>query len=136
MSRITISSAIVAAVLSAVLAWPGCSKQYAHKPLGKDGPEGQEVRGMVTALRSAAPAGLEAAIRQQTAGGLTELQAQTLEATLIQLARAEAVELEALDRFGDNVTRAALRVTSGGSSRTVCLLLVRADGRLRWAGRN
>ncbi|MGA2264945.1 MAG: hypothetical protein ABSH10_00750 [Phycisphaerae bacterium] len=136
MSRIMINSAIVAAVLFAALAWPGCSKEYARRPLGKDGPEGQEVRGMVAALRSADATGLEAVLRRQMAGGLTELQAQSLEATLIQLAKAEAVELEALDRFGEDVTRAALRVTSGGASRTVCLLLVRADGRLRWAGRN
>jgi hypothetical protein len=91
---------------------------------------------MLVALRSAGPAGLEEVIKQQAAGGLTDRQATALRATLEQLAKAQAVELEEMDRFGDDVYRAALGVTSGKSSRTVYMLLVVSDGWLRWAGKN
>jgi hypothetical protein len=136
MSRTTISKTIVAATLAIVLACPGCSKKYFRRPVEKDSPRAQEVRAMLGALRSAGPAGLEEVIRQQAAGGMTELQAQSLRGALVSLAEAEAVELEDMDRFGEDVYRAAFRVTAGGSSQSVCMLLVWADGRLHWAGRN
>lgn len=136
MSLTTISKVILAAMLPVVLACPGCTKKYARRPVEKDSPRAQEVLAMVAALHSAGPAELEGVIRQQAAGGLTELQAQSLCAALVLLSNAKAVELEDLDRFGEDVYRAALRVTTGGSSRMVCMLLVVSDGRLLWAGKN
>jgi hypothetical protein len=41
-----------------------------------------------------------------------------------------------LARFGKNVYRASLRLRAGGTSTVVCMLLVRSNGGLRWAGQN
>lgn len=137
MSRITTSRAALVLLAVAALAVAGCAKKYAQQSLGKDGPVAQEIGAMVAALRSAGPEGLDQAIQEQAAGGLTAIQERSLRASLSRIATADAAELEDLSRFGRNVYRASLRLRSGGgTSATVCMLLVHADGRLRWAGQN
>jgi len=128
---------IVAAAVVAALTSAGCSKKYEHKALDANGPVGQEVRAMAAALRSAGPGELEGVLQEQAATGLTSLQARSLRAVLLQLAKAQEVDVEDVSQFGQNVYRASLRLRSaGGTSASVCMLLVRADGQLRWAGRN
>ncbi|MCJ7544422.1 MAG: hypothetical protein MUP47_07650 [Phycisphaerae bacterium] len=137
MSRTTINKVILATVVLGSLTSAGCSKKYAHKALDANGPVGQEVRAMAAALRSAGPGELEGVLQRQAATGLTSLQAKSLRTVLLQLAKAKEVDVEDVSQFGQNVYRASLRLRSaGGSSVSVCMLLVRPDGRLRWAGRN
>lgn len=137
MSRTTISSTVLVAALAAALAVSGCGKRYPRQDVGKDSPTAQEVRAMVGQLQSAGANRLEEAIARQAAGGLTAIQTQSLRASLAQIAQAKTVELEDLSQFGRDVYRASLRLRSaGGTSGTVCMLLVRSDGALRWAGQN
>ena len=84
---------------------------------------------MAAAVRSAGPERLDQLLQQQGAGGLTSLQSKSLRAALLQIARSEEVELEDLSQFGDSVYRTSLRIrTPGGTSATLCMLLVRAMG--------
>lgn len=137
MSRITINSVILSAAVAALVMAPGCGKKYPRQDVGTDSPTAQEVRSMVGRLQSAGADGLEEAIARQAAGGLTAVQSKSLRASLAMIAKAETVELEDLSQFGRDVYRASLRLQSaGGTSATVCMLLVRSGGTLHWAGQN
>ncbi len=114
----------------------GCSRDYEQKKLGKDSPEAQRVRTMVDALRQGGEQGLAAAMRAQAAGGLTGAQELALQASLRELIAADGVEVEKVDSFGPQVYRATLRVSAGGQTRAVALLLVVKGDEFRWAGRN
>lgn len=114
----------------------GCGKDYEQKKLGKDSAQGQQVRAMVQALRDGGEKGLAGVMAQQAAGGLSDSQIQALRASLMELLRAGSVELERIDRFGPEVYRATLVLSTGGASRSAAFLLVEKDGQLRWAGRN
>jgi len=127
---------VLAAVVCAAVAWPGCSKKYPQTELAKDGPIAQQVLAMAAALQKTGPEGLDNVFEEQAAGGLTPQQERGLRAALLQIAKADEVELEDLSRFGKNVYRASLRLRAGGTSSEVCMLLVQSDGHLRWAGQN
>ncbi len=137
MSRTMINKIGLAALLAAALAWPGCSKKYTSKPLAKNGPVGQQIWAMAAMLRSAGPEQLDQVLERQAASGLTAQQERSLRAALLQIAHAEEVEVQDVMRFGKNVYRTSLRLRrAGGTSTTMCMLLVRSDGALRWAGQN
>ena len=132
MRRITITSVAATMLLLA----QGCSQNYDRKRPGPDSPRGQEVARMLTALREAGGDGLDETIRRHGAAGLDDARAGALRAALLELVEARSVELETLDRFGENVYRARFRVASGRDERKTHLLLVVSDGKLRWAGPN
>jgi len=132
-SRIT-EAAVVAAAL--VLAG-GCSKKYGHERLGTGSPEAAKVHKMLLDLREAGEKGLDETIRKDGADGLSQAQAKMLRATLLEMIRADAVELERMDRFGGSVWRAIFELTTReGSSTAAVLIVIPEDGRPRWAGRN
>ena len=114
----------------------GCSQEYAQKRPGPDSPRGREVSRMLAALREAGSDGLDETIRRHGAAGLDDARAGILRATLRQLIEATTVQLQTLDRFGENVYRAGFLVASGQDDRKTHLLLVLSDGELRWAGPN
>ena len=124
------------AILLLAAAAGGCSKDYEQKKLGKDSPEGQRVRAMVESLRQGGEKGLPDALARQSAGGLSQAQAEALQASLRELIQASSVEMERFDSFGPKVYRATFTITSAGNSRTAAFLLVAQGDELRWAGRN
>jgi len=132
MRRITITSVAATMLLLA----QGCSQKYDRKRPGPDSPRGQEVARMLSALREAGGDGLDETIRRDGAAALDDMRAGALRAALLELVEARSVELETLDRFGENVYRAGFRVASGRDERKTHLLLVVSDGELRWAGPN
>lgn len=91
---------------------------------------------MIASLREGGTDGLEEHLRQYAVSDLTDARTAALRATLMEIVNAEAAELARLDRFGDDVYRASMRLTSGVRTRTFPVLLVETDGALRWAGRN
>jgi hypothetical protein len=137
MSRTTTSKVLLVAAVCAAAAWAGCSKRYPQRELARNGPIGQQVWGMAAALQKAGPEGLDKLYERQAASGLTPQQERSLRAAMLQIAKAQKVEVQDLARFGKNVYRASLRLRSaGGTSSEVCMLLVRSNGALRWAGQN
>jgi len=114
----------------------GCGKDYDQKKLGKDSPQAAQVRAKVQALRDGGEKGLPGAMARQAAGGLSDAQTQALRASLMELLRAETVELERMDQFGPSVIRATFVLSSGSAKHSAAFLLVEKDGQLRWAGRN
>ncbi len=137
MSRTMINSVLLTAVAAALAGGlSGCSKQYAHKRLGTDSPEAEQVRKMIAALRSAETGDLPGVMAGQSAGGLTEMQAKSLRASLERIAKAEKVELVRVDQFGQDVHRAVLDIHAAGRGGQLCMLLVPDGSELRWAGPN
>jgi hypothetical protein len=118
------------------LATAGCGKDYEQKKLGRDSPQGAQVRAMVQALRAGGEKGLDGALARQAAGNLSDPEKQALRAALMELLRAGSVELERIDQFGPRAYRATFILTAGGAPRPAAFLLVEKDGQLRWAGRN
>jgi hypothetical protein len=125
-----------AVLLTAAIAMTGCSKDFEQKKLGKDSPEASRVRAMVDALRQGGEKGLAETMKTQAAGGLTGSQELALQASLRELIAADAVEVDKVDSFGPQVYRATLKLSTGGKTRAVALLLVATGDELRWAGRN
>ena len=118
------------------MASPGCSKEYQQKQLDNDSARSVELRAMIRALREQAEGpDRQAVMRSQIAPELNQNQ-KLAEATVTQIAKADAVDLKRIERFGKKVYRASLDLTSGGKSQTLTVLLVEVDGKLRWAGRN
>jgi hypothetical protein len=133
--RIICNRAIIAVVLASV-AGGGCSKGFEQKKLGKDSPQADQVRAMVQALRQAGEKGLSDLLPRQAAGELTDSQRQSLRASLMELIRADSVELDRIDRFGPEIYRVTFTLVAAGKSRPAALLLVVQGDQLRWAGRN
>ena len=136
MYRTTIRNSVFFAALMGGLVAAGCSKEYEQNRIDGDSPRAAEVRSMIASLREGGTDGVEDHLRRYAASDLTDARTAALRATLREIVNAEAAELERLDRFGDDVYRASLRLTSGGRARTLLVLLVETDGALRWAGRN
>ena len=127
----------VALALAGALLPVGCSDKYAHERLDMDSPEAEKVRKMLTGLRDAGESGLDEIVRTQGAGGLSDAQAKMLRGTLLEIVKADSVELDQMDRFGKDVWRAIFKLTRGASTSTVpVLIVIPNDGRPRWAGRN
>jgi NAD-dependent DNA ligase len=126
----------VALLLAVVAAAAGCSDEYEHRRLDAEDARTVEVREMVRALRSAGPDDLAPLAAAQSVPDADQRQAAALRQSLEQIASAEAAELLRLDRFGEDVYRAILELREAGRERKVSLLLVPADGELRWAKRN
>ena len=136
MSLITIRNSLLVAAVITLSSFPGCSKQYERERLDNQSQRMEEFRAMLASLRSSDGEALKHCIERQMAGQLTDRQKQALEATLGEIAAAEQVHIRHLDRFGEKVYRASLELVTGRERRTVPVLLVEADGELRWAGRN
>ena len=138
MTPTTHGTSLLAAILMlAAVTADGCSKRYAHKRLDKDSPEAGRVARMLSQLRDAGTDGIDGIIATQAVEGLNDAQALLLRHTLAELAAAEQVELEKADRFGQDVCRATFRLTTGGRSERVSILLVDAGaGDLRWFKKN
>lgn len=133
----TIRNRLAAAVAGlALLPVAGCSDGYEQRRLAGDAPQRRELRVMVDALRSGGEEALEGFLAEHGASGLTDVQRAALRASLTEIVRAESVELTELDRFGRDVYRATLRMTTAGQTKPAYFLLIRSGGRLRWAGRN
>jgi len=115
----------------------GCSDEYGHEQVGGDSPEAVRVNQMLRDLREAGEAGLDGILARDGAGGLDANQTTALRATLRTLVEADKVELERLDRFGENVLRASFGLTADGKTTELyVLLVVTEDETFRWAGRN
>ena len=136
MHRTTIRNSVLWAALAAGLVAAGCSGEYKQDRLDADSRRAAEVRSLVASLREGGTDGIEGHLRRHASGGLTDVQTLALRATLAEIVNAEAVELARIDRFGDDIYRASLKLTSGGQIRTFTVLLVETGGALRWAGRN
>jgi len=121
-------------VLAAMAFSTGCRKEYARDRLGADSGPAGEVRGMIDALRGAGQGRLDEMMQRQAADGLNSNQRAALRAALDGLIAADKVELLQVDRFGDEVYRASLLLSSTDKTTTVYLLLVMKDARLLWAG--
>jgi len=115
----------------------GCSKEYEHQRFAQDSPEAVHIRKLVRALREGGPDHLDERLAEQAARGLNEDRTRSLRFALAQLVAADAVELEKTERFGRQVYRAALRLTTKDGPRRLAMLLVKTeDGALRWVGKN
>ena len=136
MFRITISSSILLLALSACLLPGGCDKQYAQRKLDAQSSQWQEVSTLIDDLREGGQARIDALVSQSSAEGTDEGRAAALRAMLTQIAQADSAALTKLDRFGDQVYRASLTLSSPEHGTTLYVLLVEKDGRLQWAGPN
>lgn len=136
MPRITISSEVAVLVAAGLLMVAGCRKEYGQEKLGPDSPVGRKVRAMIDAARRAGESKLDHTAARQVADKLTSVQSASAAAMLRDIVLAAKVELRKLDRFGENVYRASLRLTLPDEVKTVHALLVETDGELRWAGPN
>jgi hypothetical protein len=121
-------------ILIAAVAAAGCSKEYERKEVAPE--ELAHVRQMLQDLRKAPEGKLQEALKAQAAEGLDELQRKALSMTMGDVVKAKTAELESMDQFGDRVVRALIRVEDDQGAHTVCFLLLRESGTLRWAGRN
>jgi hypothetical protein len=130
----TVARAITSALIVAwlVMFAGGCSDRYERSDLTLDGPEAQQVRGDLEALRAGGD--VKGFLGLHTPDDLTADQRGMLEAVVGRLARADGVELVRIDRFGADVVRIELRVAEGPAVRTANVLLVRRGERLLWAG--
>lgn len=126
---------VIAAVATALCA--GCSKEYSHQRLDKDGPEAQQVISLVSALRRGGAEGLAGTIDRQALPGLTENQLEGLSSVLEKIASADSVELQKIEQFGKQVYRVVLALKTEGGPGSLAMLLGTADGEaLRWIGKN
>jgi len=115
----------------------GCSDEYGHERLDADGPEATQVRSLVSDLRDAGRNALDETIARQVPAKMTEQQLKGLKDALGRIASADSVELQKIERFGDQVYRAVLALeTSGGPKTLAMLLAVGEDDTLKWLGRN
>jgi len=135
MPRTTTKNNLIGVCLAAaVLA--GCSDKYDRQGLGADSAQAAQVRRMIAALRNAGSDRAEDVMRRQMPAGLQSRRAEALKATLTRIVKADSVELAKIDRFGDKVYRASLKLTSADREQTIHVLLVQGEGELRWAGQN
>jgi predicted nucleic acid-binding protein len=118
----------------ALLAPAGCSGEYERADVAADSRQAAQLRAMIDALRSAPADRFDAVAAGQIAGGLDNGRAQALRATLARIAKAPAVRIKAIDRFGKDVYRAALEMDSPGGAAEISLLLVAKGDKLLWAG--
>ena len=95
-----------------------------------------QVQSLLAQLRAGGADGLDEVLADDCAGGLAPHQEAGRKAALERLASADSAGLTRLDRFGPNVYRATFDLGRGGRTRQMCMLLVRSDGKLLWAGRN
>ena len=132
----TMTNHSVALFCLAMSALAGCSESYDRQGLGADSPQAVQVRRMIAALRNAGSDRVEEIMRRQMPTNLQSHRADALKATLTNIVKADSVELTKIDCFGDKVYRASLKLTSAGRRQALHVLLVQAEGKLRWAGRN
>ncbi|MFA6133369.1 MAG: hypothetical protein WC869_05055 [Phycisphaerae bacterium] len=128
-------AACLAACLATCLATGGCSDKYERKDLDSRGAPWREVQEMIRELQSAGGAA-EDVIKRQLADGMEPGEEENLKPTLDWLAKANAVEIKAMDRFGDRIYRVTLQVKTAGKSSELCMLLVAKGDKLYWARRN
>ena len=126
---------VIAAVLTAFCA--GCSDEYNHARLDKDGPEAQQVRSFVSVLRQGGTDGLDKTLPLQALEGLTEDQLKALRSTLERIVTADSVELQKIEQFGQQVYRVVFALeTADGPASLAMLLGLATDDKLRWIGKN
>ena len=113
----------------------GCSGKYKHERIGPDAEVFVQVQSLLAHLRASGADGLDEVLADNCAGGLAPHQAAGRKAALERLASADSAGLTRLDRFGPDVYRATFDLGHDGQTRQMCMLLVRSDGRLLWAGR-
>jgi hypothetical protein len=126
-----------ALLLAVALTGLACSREYKHRRLETDSRETACIQRLLQGLRSAGEAGVDSALETDAASGLSDAQRRFLKGTLLELVRAESVELVRSDRFGEEFCRATFRLTSAKGSRDVSILFVdTGGGDLRWFQRN
>jgi len=115
----------------------GCSDEYEHERLDKDADEFADVQAMLDELRAAGKDELGDVVARQIADGLDKLREKSVRHALAKLAKADAVTLKRVDRWGSDLYRATIQSASDGATDTLALLLVRgSDGKLHWANTN
>ena len=134
--KTAVGSLICAGVLIVVSITAGCSGKYKHERIGPDAKVFVQVQSLLAQLRATGADGLDKVLADDCAGGLASHQAAGRKAALERLAAADSAGLTRLDRFGPDVYRATFDLDRGGRKRQMCMLLVRSDGKLLWAGRN
>jgi len=126
---------VIAAVVTALCA--GCSKEYSHQRLDKDGPEAKQVISLVSDLRQGGTDGLDKTMPHQALPGLTTKQLEGLSFALEKIVTADSVELQKIEQFGKQVYRVVFALkTAGGPESLAMLLGMTADDTLRWIGKN
>jgi hypothetical protein len=125
-----------AVLLAGAFLTAGCGDDYGHEQLSEDSPQAREVGRMVAELRDAPAQRREDVLRGQATEGLTQERSDALADALRELAEAETVTVERVDRYGESVFQASFELTTAEGTRRAVLLLVQTDGRLRWAGPN
>ena len=126
---------IIAAVATVLLV--GCSKEYSRNRLDTDGPEAKQVRSLVSVLRQGGADGLDKTMPLQALEGLTEDQLQALRSALERIVAADSVELQKIEKFGEQVYRVVLVLDTGEAPEFLAMLLAISEGdKLRWIGKN
>ena len=128
-------TSVVTFCLMAFFMANGCSDKYEHQQMGGDSQQLAKIRQMLGQLRQG-PDSLDAALSRQVAAGLSQGRENMVRVRLAEIAGAEKVLLERLDRWGQDMYRATIKYTADGRAHTLAMLLV-ADGyELDWAGVN
>ena len=134
------AACLAAACLAAMTLGAGCSDdEYGHQRLDGQSPQFVEVRALLDELRAAHDDGLDDMLTRQIAAGISDTQDKGLRYVLAQLARADDVTVQRVDRFGPDLYRSTLTFTSQGRPRTIALLLIPDDDdekTLHWANTN
>jgi hypothetical protein len=126
---------VIAAVVTALCA--GCSKEYSHRRLEADGPEAEQVRSLVSALRQGGTDGLDKTMPHQALPGLTEDQLKALRSSLERIVTADSVELQKIEQFGKQVHRVVFALETADGPESLAMLLGMTTGdALRWIGKN
>ncbi|MCP4374943.1 MAG: hypothetical protein GY794_01990 [bacterium] len=114
----------------------GCSDEYEHDRLGRDGPEAQQIRAMVSVLRDGGPDALDKALADQALEKLSNDQLNALRSTLERIVIADSVELEKIEKFGE-VYRVVLKIESSNGPGSLAMLAgMTSDDKLKWIGKN
>jgi len=134
--RIMTNNRLVIAAVATVLC-AGCSKEYSHHRLDKDGPEATRVISLVSDLRQGGTGGLDKTMPQQALEGLTEDQLKSLRFALEKIVTADSVELQKIEQFGEQVYRVVFALETAEGPESLAMLLGMSDGdELRWIGKN
>ena len=111
----------------------GCSGEYSQGSVSTDSPQGQQVAGMIQAIRESKDPATDPLIDEQFSNEEEPDTTKALRGAIVNLARSPGLELVSIDRFGDQVYRACFSFGQAPQTQRKTFLLVSVDGKLRWA---
>ncbi|MDP7287819.1 MAG: hypothetical protein QGH94_07490 [Phycisphaerae bacterium] len=114
----------------------GCSSEYSPSRLDSDSPEAKRVVSMVSTLRQGGVDGLAANMSAQAIPGLTKPQLKGLRVGLEKIVTADDVQLQKIERFGQQIYRAVLTLKVDGRTEPLAMLLAPDGDGLGWIGPN